>query len=102
MVRNSGHKQPFVSEFPIFCTFPPSHMPSDQIVALFLRRRPTCVDGPYAILSLAFGNDANRVSPPSSRQDCATNRQEFNLPASQHLSAPILNDLITHPAVTRR
>ena len=62
------------------------HMPNNQIVALFLRCRPAFVDVPYAFLLLALGNEANRVFPPPSGQDCAIYGQELNLPA---ISAPL-------------
>ena len=79
-VRNSDHTQPFVSEFPVFYTFQPGPMPNDLIVALLMRRRPTCVDVPYAFLVLAYGNEVYQVFLPSPRQDRAIHGQKLSLP----------------------
>lgn len=79
-VRNSDHAQPFVSEFPVFYTFQPGPMRNDLIFALLMRRRPTCVDVPYAFLVLAYGNEVYQVFLPSPRQDSEIHGLKLNLP----------------------
>ena len=87
-IRDPDHTKPFVAQLPLFYTFQPGPMPTDQIVFMLMRRKRFVEDLPYAFLILRLANFMYQIFLPSLARDRAINGKKLSLPPFPILGGP--------------
>lgn len=80
-IRDRDHSQSPISAAPLIQTFVPGPRPFDRVTISVLRRRADVLEAPYAIVLLAFGNEALQMTLPCPERDQHLAGKDITMPA---------------------